>query len=181
MRPFRVEAPASPLVPLADLRAHGRADTADEDALLQGFERAAVAYLDGYTGRLGRCVLRQKWALPLTDQPQAVQLPFPDCRDFKIEQRDAFGVWSEVADVTITQFDDNVLLTNLPADQSGLHLTCIAGWETVDDVPDSLKQAVQMLVAHWSTHRGAVSQSDAAEGVPFGVAALLQPLTVVFG
>ena len=180
MRPFRVEAPQGVLVDLAELREQVRADTNEQDNLIEAFERSAVAYLDGYTGRLGRCILRQKWALPLVGNPEAVFLPFPDCREFKIERLDDQGAWSDVAGVTVTQMEDCALLMDMPSDQTGLHLTCWAGWETADDVPENLKQAVRMLVGHWFDNRSAVSNGPAPHQVPMAVDAMIGPLVHVF-
>lgn len=111
---------------------------------------------DGYTGRLGRCILRQKWALPLIVQPDVVCLPFPDCREFKVE-RLVDGVWTEVDAVTLALFENQVSLSEMPDDWEGLHLTCYAGWESADKVPGNLKQAVRLLVAHWFDSRSAVA------------------------
>jgi hypothetical protein len=180
MRPFRVEAPQGALVPVEELRQQVRADTDEQDELILAYERAAVDFLDGYSGRLGRCILRQKWALPLVGTPDAVFLPFPDCREFAIERLDDQGVWSDVAGVTVTGIDDCALLMDLPSDQAGLHLTCWAGWATAEDVPGNLKQAVRLLVAHWFDNRAAVTTGQAPHQVPMAVDAMIAPLVHVF-
>ncbi|WP_136440310.1 head-tail connector protein [Pacificoceanicola onchidii] len=181
MRPFRVVAPQGTLVPIEDLRDHVRADTGEQDLRLASFERAAVAYLDGYTGRLGRCILRQKWAQPLNGTEKLVDLPFPDCREFSVEQRDSEGAWSEVANVTVTVVDDCALLEGLPLDQSGIHLMFWAGWDTPDEVPENLKQAVFLLATHWNDNRSAINHSGANSELPYGVETMLQPFVQVFG
>ena len=181
MRPFRVEAPQGALVPVEDLRQQLRVDTDEQDNLINAYERAAVDYLDGYTGRLGRCILRQKWALPLVGNPEAVFLPFPDCREFSVERLDSHGEWSNVAGVSVTHIGDHALLASLPIDQSGLHLTCWAGWEEVVDVPEVLKQAVRLLVAHWFDPDADKSARNVApSGLPNSVAAMIQPFVSVF-
>jgi hypothetical protein len=147
MRPFRVEAPQGVLVPVEELRQQVNLDTDEQDGRLTSAERAAVARLDGYTGRLGRCILRQKWALPLIGNPEVVHLPFPDCFDFKIERLDS-GNWTEIEGVALQYFEDQVSLSDMPDDWTNLHLTCQAGWETAADVPEDIKQAVCLLVAH---------------------------------
>ena len=184
MRPFRVEAPQGVLVTWDDedgLAVQCSLETTDERrGLVEGFERAAVAFLDGYTGRLGRCILRQKWALPLIGNPEAVFLPFPDCREFAIEQRDDQGAWSPVDGVTVTRMEDYALLVDLPPDQTGLYLTCWAGWETAEDVPENLKQAVRLLVAHWFDNRAAVATGQTPHHAPLAVDAMIAPLVHVF-
>ncbi len=180
MRPFRVEAPQGALVPVEELRQQVRADTDEQDSLIEAYERSAVDFLDGYTGRLGRCILRQKWALPLIGNPEAVFLPFPDCREFAIERLDDRGGWAPVTGVTVTRMEDYALLMDLPGDRTGLHLTCRAGWATAEDVPDNLKQAVRLLVAHWFDNRAAVTTGQAAHQVPMAVDAMIAPLVHVF-
>lgn len=181
MRPFRVEAPQGVLVPVEELRLQVRADTDEQDSLIKAYERAAVDFLDGYTGRLGRCILRQKWALPLVGNPEAVFLPFPDCRELEIKHLDDQGTWSDVEGVSVTQMDDYALLMDLPADQSGLYLTCWAGWETAEDVPENLKQAVRLMVAHWfDPDADRNVRNIAPGGLPGSVAAMIEPLVHVF-
>lgn len=181
MRPFRVEAPQGVLVPVEELRQQLRVDTDEQDSLIAAYERSAVDFLDGYTGRLGRCILRQKWALPLLGNPKAVFLPFPDCREFAVERLDDQGAWVQVAGVTVTQMEDHALLVDLPSDKIDLHLTCWAGWTAADDVPENLKQAVRLLVAHWFDPEADRNvRSIAPGGLPNSVAAMIQPLVHVF-
>ena len=187
MRPFRVEAPENPVLVVWDggngLATHCGLESDDlRKALVEDFERAAVDYLDGYAGRLGRCILRQKWALPLqcAAATETVFLPFPDCRKFAVEQLDAEDVWSAVAGVTVTQMDDHALLEDLPTDQTGLYLTCYAGWETVAEVPENLKQVVRMLVAYWFDNRDAATPNRSAQALPLVVETLIAPLVSVF-
>ena len=180
MRPFIVTAPVGDLIDPAELMDHVRGN-AEDAALLASYQAAAVSYLDGYSGRLGRCLLRQKWAFPLFDAPETVLLPFPDCREFKFERQDALGAWSDVAGPTITVIArDEFQISDLPDDLDGLSLTCIAGWDTSDETPDGVKQAVKMLVAHWYENRTAVNAGSVASAVPLGFDAMIDPYKNVF-
>ena len=184
MRPFCVEAPEQPLVTYGGtegLKKHCRCDTDEEQALIEAFEAAAVAWLDGYSGHLGRCVLRQKWALPLMVRQDSVALPFPDCRDFAVERLMPDGIWSEIEHVSIQADRDYAILTDLPGDRDGLHLTFWAGWNSVDAVPEHLKQVVRMLVAHWYGNRSAVAPGAEHRQLPLSVEAMLRPLRHVCG
>lgn len=180
MRPFRVEAPTTPLIGIADLRAHCRVDNDEEDSLLESYERAAVDYLDGYSGYLGRCILRQKWAFPLTGSVTRVHLPFPDCRNFAVERETAPGVWATVPEVTWVHDCDLLTLSGLPNDREALHLTCIAGWDATDDVHQNVLQAVRMLVGHWFEFRAVTTSGATPHQVPMAVDALLSPLRNTF-
>jgi len=53
-----------------------------------------------------------------------------------------------------------------------------AGYATADDVPQSMKQAILLLVGHWYANREAVSDKAMTE-VPFAVEALCQPYRMV--
>jgi len=176
MRPILLQAPQGPVIPVGELRDICRVDSSETDDYLTALEKSAVAWLDGYSGRLGRCILAQRWALPLVGQPEAVSLPFPDCRDFKVEEDDGQGNWSEVHDVTQSKRGDYLFLTGLPEDTSSMAVTCTAGWETADDVHDGIKQAIRMMVAHWYDNRPAVATGQTPTEVPLGVEALISPM-----
>jgi len=42
-------------------------------------------------------------------------------------------------------------------------------------VPDTLKRALQMLIAHWYEFRGAISPGDQPVSIPPGFEALIHP------
>lgn len=58
---IRVTPPATPIVALADAKAHLRVDHAHEDTLIQAYLDAATSWVDGFDGVLGRCVMEQTW------------------------------------------------------------------------------------------------------------------------
>lgn len=181
MRPFQVEAPEGVLLSAAELRTALRFDSAEEDTFITALEKAAVSYLDGYTGRLGRCILRQTWALPLDGEIDIVFLPFPDCREFSVKSLGEDGTtWTDVEGVEVKRFRDHVLLKNLPTDTENLHLLCVAGSEDATKVDETIKQIVRLLVVHWFNNRSAVSTGPAPHQVPMAVEALISPLKSVF-
>ena len=181
MRPVRISAPASPLVTLEDLRQQVRAGTAEEDALLEAYERAAVDWLDGYSGRLGRCILAQTWAMtvPFGSGPALFTLPFPDCRDLTVERPDGAGGWEEF-DAEIQQDGESASVSGLPSDATGYRLKFVAGWSDPSEVPNNLKQAVRFIVTHWSENRSAVISNGTPSAMPFAVEAMISPLIHVF-
>lgn len=58
---IRTVAPAQPIVLLSEAKAQFREVANFEDWLIQGHIDAAEAYLDGFDGVLGRCVMPQTW------------------------------------------------------------------------------------------------------------------------
>jgi hypothetical protein len=61
--------PAVQPVTLAQLKAHANVETSDWDGPLQIYLDAAVAWLDGYAGVLGRAMVTQSWILSLDHFP----------------------------------------------------------------------------------------------------------------
>lgn len=143
--PFQITPPDGPLIPTTDLRGVVRMETDERDGDIEAALSGAVALLDGYRGRLGRCILAQRWALPLVGRAEAVLLPFPDCRDPRVE-RLVDGAWVEGAG--LFHSGQWVALSDMPDDFTGLHLTVTVGYETPADVPGDIMAAVRLLVAH---------------------------------
>ena len=56
MRPVLLVAPTERPIDISALRSHARINDDETDSLLQGLIDAAVAYLDGWSGVLGRCI-----------------------------------------------------------------------------------------------------------------------------
>lgn len=180
MRPTLAVAPAGVLVPWSGdggLAAHCSLEEDDErQGLVESYERAAVNYLDGFSGRLGRCILRQKWVVPLSSQPSVIYPPFPDSREFAIERQDEAS-WVAAAAPAFEVISGCVHLSDYPVDLEGLHLTFWAGWEKSSDVPEDIKQIVRFLVAYWFEGRGdSMGVNLSTHHTPVAVEALLAPL-----
>jgi uncharacterized phiE125 gp8 family phage protein len=69
LRPVRTVAPAKLPVSLEEAKKHLRYDDDDEDMLIESLIAAATANLDGYEGKLGRCLITQKWKINLPEWP----------------------------------------------------------------------------------------------------------------
>ena len=158
MTPRLVTPPAGAIVPLNDMRAHLRVLHNDEDALISSMIDAATAYLDGWRGVLGRCVLAQTWAV---DYPcgGCWRLPFPDVETVTASagtatlSHDSLGSIVELSEAaTVT------MVIRMPA-----------------ELLPSVQVIVKLLVGHWYANREAVS-GDAKQSVPMSVDALLTPI-----
>lgn len=88
--PELITAPTVPVVALSDLKAHLREDHADQDALITSLEKAAVAYLDGWSGVLGRAIQPQVWRQEY-DAGEPVRLSMPDVTGIVVTAFDAAG------------------------------------------------------------------------------------------
>lgn len=181
--PVLITPPSDTPVSLSEVKGHCRVDHNDDDTVLTSLLNAAVAYLDGWSGVLGRCLVTQTWR-----------------QDFE-----AFGILrlplGPVASITsVTYFDtDNVqqalsadVYTHLAGplgdyitlkpDQSwpsaygrpdAVSVTYVAG-SAVEDVPASVKAAILLLVAHWYENREAAAAGAMSE-LPMAVSALISP------
>lgn len=138
-----VTAPTADLVPLADMKVYLRVDHDDEDALIGDLTAAAVAYLDGWGGVLGRCIMPQTWAFDAV----------------------AGDVESPMPDVTAATQDSVDLLTDgtfiaVPADGE-VQITCALPERYLPKV----KGAVQMMVADWYDNRAPGAMPAAAVAI----------------
>lgn len=165
MTPIRTEAPDGPLVSVADLKAHLRVDGDHDDSLIEAYERAALAHLDGWRGVLGRCVQSQKWTVTF-DEAGRHRLPFPD-----------------VTEVVAVNGNGNPVEVQLcPAGQDwSVRLTAPAMVTMTTGLPEdaleAVVMAVKLLVGHWYLNREAVSERGVAE-LPLSVTRLLAPVMV---
>lgn len=156
--PVRIVPPISPVVALTDLKLHLRVDGTEDDTLIAAYEAAAVAYLDGWRGVLGRCILSQQWAETYA-QAGMFRLPFPDVSEVVADAgvatltRDCLG-----SVVTITEPATVTMTTALP-----------------EDALDTVKMAIRLLVGHWYENREAVAEANISS-VPLAFDALIAPL-----
>ena len=59
---------------------------------------------------------------------------------------------------------------------AGIELDVSIGFgDTVEDAPESLRQAVRLLVSHWYDNRGVVASAGQCAVLPSTVAALIAP------
>ena len=159
----RTVPPASPVVSLADLKAHLRVDNDLDNALITAYEAAAVAHLDGYRGILGRCILEQQWA-ETYEQAGTYRLPFPD-----------------VTAVSAVDAEAAVVTASLSSDAMGC-IVEIAAPATVTmtaalpaDALPVVQMAIKLLVAHWYENREASSEISLS-AVPLAFEAILAPI-----
>ena len=125
---------------------------------------------------------------------QAMLIPRPRLqRITQIRYLDTDGEWQAFDDCT--ELDNNVWVDarseparvrptygavwpSTLAMPNAVEVTYEAGYgDGADDVPMPIRQAIQLLVAHWYEHREAATEAMLRE-IPFGVMALLRPYAV---
>lgn len=187
-RPIRISAPAVKPVSLEEARQHCRVDTNEDDAVIAAFIDAAVTHLDGWSGVLGRCLINQGWRLSFPGWPacRSIRLPFPDVSDAAVKYFDADNVeqtvdaslFEQIEDErgAIIEFRDAFSSPAVFVDRSAaVTVEFIAGYgPAADDVPQALRTAISMMVAHWYNHREAAVEGQSTE-IPFGASLLIAP------
>lgn len=169
--------PPAELLTLPEVKTHLKIDHSHLDSMLEGYIAAAVAWLDGWNGVLGRCILTQTWAFRCAELVDMALL-FPDVQSAVVTYLDAAG-----ATQTVNPSDYRVRTRNgqgeLVFAESFSAPTLLAGRDdavTVTAVygkaeaPPPLKVAALMLVAHLERN-----PEGAWENVPAGVEAMIAP------
>lgn len=168
--PTLVTGPEGPVVSLEDLKAFLRVDHDDEDDLIVAFETAAVSWLEGPNGVLGRCIMPQTWSIALRGSgPHS--LPFPDASEIEAE---IDGVAQDVIDVTHMGGTGSSVM--IPSASSDDMVTISAVYGLPESRIPAVQMVVKLLVGHWYAHREAVVTGTTATTLPLAVDALLPPL-----
>ena len=188
LEPFSVE----------EAKLHCRIVIDDEDVSVQNWIRAARTKVEKDTGR---ALLTQTWdlfldrfyppAYGLSDfgwpryYPRTIQVPYPPLQSvISVNQTDPAGVetvWNasnyvvDVASVPgrIALSDTGSWPTGTRSFQPG-RVRFVAGWTSPELIPDDLRQAMLLLIGHFSEQRGAVNfENPTTMVIPFGYDALI--------
>lgn len=179
----RTEAPAVAPVSLDDAKMHLRVDHSHEDSLIVALIDAASAHIDGQ-GVLGRALITQTWATWVGSAPGVVTLPVGPFQS--LTSIDYYDSDNALQSGTLSDFETRLagdFVTVQPKSGASwptaysradaIKITYVVGFgDTGDDVPQSIRQAMLLLIGHWYENRMAVSEANLKE-VPLAVDALL--------
>ncbi len=158
LAPVLVTPPSAMPVDISDVKTLARIDGSDEDLLLHDLCRAAVAYLDGWSGILGRCLVTQVWDQSFDSFPddEFIRLPFPDISAAVITYRDTSGLvqtlgsgWALVADYSqsFIQLANGAAWPATAVRPDAVTVRMTAGFGPPAAVPPGLKLAIRMKAA----------------------------------
>jgi uncharacterized phiE125 gp8 family phage protein len=178
-------APATEPISLGEAKAHLRIDAGDEDALVTSLIAAARMFVEK---TLGVALITQSWSYFFDFWPSAgcITLPILPVQTVSaVKVHDDAGGWttldagSYIVDV-LSEPARLVLKGAVPSIEAralnAFEVTFTAGYgDEVDDVPEPIRQALKLLVAHWFERREPVVLGLSAQEVPATVAALLLP------
>lgn len=181
-RPVLVTPPTTAPVSLEAAVAHSRVDSEDEDGLVEDLIAAAISYLDGWTGILGRAIFTQTWRQDFDGFASCLRLPlFPVASITSVKYIDTSDVEQTVSssnyvlrhDETgaFVLFDVDYAFPSV-TDENGprVNVTYVAGEASP---PPAIKQAILLLVGHWYEERSTVGTVTAE--IAFTVNALVAP------
>lgn len=180
---FRTTDPDVEPVLLAEARAHLRIDHDSEDGLILGLIRAARGEVET---SCGLALIDQSWRLTLDRLPSSGRVLLRRHPVREILSVTVFGPNGEasVIDPSGYQLDASsrparLHFSRLPGSgraMNGIEIDFAAGFgEAGVDVPDILKHAMLLLVAHWYEFRAAFGASQQPVSWPAGYDRLVAP------
>lgn len=173
---FRTVPPGAEPLTLADCKAQLRISHDGEDALLAGLIRAAREEVEM---QIGVAMIDQDWRLALDAWPQGGIVPLARHPVKQVLSVTLYGADGEAApmDPSAYRLDGlsrpaRLWVETRPtpgAALNGIEIDFRAGFgEAGTDVPDLLKRAMLLLVAHWYEFRAALGPDDRPVSIPDG-------------
>jgi len=174
----RVAAPATTPITLAEAKAQMRVETSDDDALITRLIAAAVAFTDGQ-GALGKAMITQTWRQWVGNNPNEIQLAMlPVASVTAVKYYDTDGALQTATLADFEVFGTSTYKYIKPASgkswpvaqtrSDAIAVEYTAGYgDATTDIPDTLRHALLMLIAHWYENREN-STMDKLESTPFG-------------
>lgn len=189
-RPVRTDAPTSLPVTRDEVKDALDISYTDKDELIDGLIAAAVSYLDGWTGILGRALCEQSWRQDYDYFCWQLRLPmFPVISVDAVKYLDVNGDEREISDASWALRTDSLgahvafvksfSFPNIqPLTDAAVWVEYTCGHEEGDDLdplPAAIKQAILLLIRHWFDNPSAVVIGVTVDNMPFAVEALLAP------
>jgi uncharacterized phiE125 gp8 family phage protein len=179
--------PAVEPLTLAEAKDYLRVETADDDDVITALVAGARTLVEAQTRR---ALITQTWRLVRDAWPEVGRLqvlPAPLRSVAAARYYDADG-GPHAIDTGVFLVDSASSLLafpqwSMPAPgraAAGIEIDVGVGYgDTSVSVPEPLRQAVRMLVAHWYEHRGLVAAGRNVAFMPAAVAALISPFRVL--
>lgn len=178
---FRTVAPQVEPVTLAEAKQVLRLDHDSEDELIAGLIRAAREEVEA---SCGIALIDQDWRLTLDLPPRSGRVLLRRHPVREILSVTAYGGDGEASLIDPARYrldghDRPARLhfsSGLPPAQNGIEIDFRAGFgEAGTDVPDLIKRAMLVLVAHWFEFRAAFSAREQPVSFPAGYERLIAP------
>lgn len=174
---------------LAEAKAHLRLETAADDALVTSLIITSRLHVEA---ALGIALTTQQWTLVLDTWPArgTVAIPMrPVTQVSAVRVRAADGTPADLdpasyilegAGLPPRLVAANGALPQPGRAAGGIEIDFTAGFgSAAADVPQPIRHAVKLLVAHWYEHREPIEIGSPATAIPAAVSELLKPYSVV--
>lgn len=181
-----IEGPANPILTLSEAKAHGLVDHNDDDVKLTRLIEVATDYIDGADGVLGKALITQRWQETISAFPTSRFIILPVG---PVQQVASLSYYSNDGVDTVMANDQYRLIVN--GDHGVVELVDGASWpptqirsdairiqydagygDASTDIPEGIRHAALMLVAHWYANTEAVVDYSISE-LPMAVKSLL--------
>lgn len=179
--------PAEEPITLAEAKSHLRLETAADDPLVTSLMITARLHIEA---ALGLALTSQQWTLVLDAWPakSIVEMPMrPVSAVTAVRVRAADGGQTVVPSASYVIDGAGVPPRLVPANGAwpapgrtvgGIEIDFTAGFGPAAAVPEPIRHALRLLVAHWYEHRDPIEIGDPATAVPNAVSELLKPYSV---
>jgi uncharacterized phiE125 gp8 family phage protein len=177
--------PAVEPVTLAEAKAYLRIDNDDDDAVISALIAGARSHVEAQTRR---ALITQTWRLvrdawPGDGRVAVVPSPLRQITAARVYRLDGstqtLDLQAFVANAAATPAIISFLTWSLPVPgrpAAGIEIDVEVGYgDDPADVPEPLRQAIKLLVAHWYENRGLIAVGQTLALLPATVAALIAP------
>jgi uncharacterized phiE125 gp8 family phage protein len=187
MSSLLLTAPAVEPLSLAEAKAFLRVETADDDAVVTALIAGARIHIEAQTRR---ALITESWRLAFDCWPADGRLSVGPAPLQTLTAARVFDMNNVAQAVDTAAFVPDKGASALifapwalPAPgraQAGIALDVTVGYgDAASDVPEPLRQAMRILVAHWYENRGLVTTGANYSALPSTVAALIAPYRVL--
>ena len=176
-----ITAPAVEPVSLDEAKQYARIDAADDNPLVQALIVAARQHCEDY---ISKTIITTTLELTLDEWPAdgMIAVPRPPLQSVSsIKYTDSDGVEHAVSAsdyvVSAETTRARVYLKNIPTatlqEIGAIKIRYVAGYASVDAVPQKIKQAIKLLISQWDKNREASISGTITTEVQFTLRALL--------
>ena len=187
MSSFLLTAPAVEPLLLAEAKAFLRIETNDDDNVVTALIAGARTHVETQTRR---ALITQSWRLsfdfwPANGRLSIVPAPLRVLAAARVYDASNVAQTVDTAAFVLDKGASALIVApwGVPAPgraQAGIELDVTVGYgDAAADVPEPLRQAIRLLVAHWYENRGLVTTGVDYSTLPQSIAALIAPYRVL--
>ena len=172
--------PVAEPITWAECMAHLRLDDETEKNYIESLIVAAREYAEQATGR---ALMTQTWELKLDRFPPVIVVPFPPLQSATISYVDTNGTTQTLGTGVYTVNTSaepgriyeayNQTWPSVRDQEDAVTVTYVAGYTSASAVPQTIKQAMMILVTHWFAVREPIITGTIVADTPMSVQSLL--------